>query len=206
VIEKDSVMKTKVCNDCRIEKPHSYFGYDKQNTDNKLGHCKQCAAKRVGVRRKTKDGVILTIFCSQKLHSKARNHQPPTYTGKELRDWILAQPIFHELYDKWVGSGYSRWEKPSCDRIDDYKGYSFDNIRLITFRENNERGHSDRVCGINNKMNRQVLRYDLNGNFIEEYYSTAQAGRGTGLPNTNIVKACRGKIKSCGGFIWKYKE
>jgi hypothetical protein len=46
---------------------------------------------------------------------------------------------FYELYNNWIDSGYKKSDKPSVDRIDDYKGYSFDNIQLMTWKENNKK-------------------------------------------------------------------
>ena len=51
-----------------------------------------------------------------------------------------------------------------------------------------------------------VLQFSKNGEFIAEYPSTHEAERQTGCYQTNICKCCKGKYKSAGGFIWKYKE
>ena len=51
-----------------------------------------------------------------------------------------------------------------------------------------------------------VLQFSKGGEFIAEYLSAHEAERNTGCYNSNIIKCCKGKYKSCGGFIWKYKE
>lgn len=51
-----------------------------------------------------------------------------------------------------------------------------------------------------------ILQFDKNNNFIKEWKSAAEAGRTLKLDNSSITKCLKGKIKSCGGFIWKYKE
>ena len=51
-----------------------------------------------------------------------------------------------------------------------------------------------------------VLQFSKDGEFIAEYPSTHEASRHIGCDNSGIIKCCKGKQKTCGGFIWKYKE
>lgn len=51
-----------------------------------------------------------------------------------------------------------------------------------------------------------ILQYSIDGNFIAEYPSTHEASRQTGCHQSDICKCCKGKLKTCGGYIWKYKE
>ena len=87
--------------------------------------------------KKTIDGLISKIYGQQKQSSKKRGHQPPTYSKELLHRWITAHVIFQELYDNWIASNYEKDLVPSVDRLDDSKGYSFDNIQLMTWKENN---------------------------------------------------------------------
>jgi hypothetical protein len=48
-----------------------------------------------------------------------------------------------------------------------------------------------------------VFQYDLNGNFIKEYTSAKDAKEKTGF---KIQNALTGRVKFCGGYIWKYKK
>ena len=86
--------------------------------------------------KKTKTGVINTMYGSQRGLSRKREHHLPRYTHQELKEWCFKQPIFHKLYRNWVKSGYYKMAKPSCDRLDNSKGYTFDNLRIVTFHEN----------------------------------------------------------------------
>jgi group I intron endonuclease len=51
-----------------------------------------------------------------------------------------------------------------------------------------------------------ILQYDTKGNFIKEYPSAIQAEKETHVKRDNISHALRGKTKSAGGFIWKFKK
>ena len=56
------------------------------------------------------------------------------------------------------------------------------------------------------KYKQSVLQYDLNKNFIKEYPSLKSASETCRTTNSAISRCCRGKYKSAGGYIWKYKE
>ena len=63
----------------------------------------------------------------------------------------------------------------------------------------------------NNKISQSkgvngILQFSKDGEFIAEYPSIMDAERHTGCNHENICKCCKGKLKTCGGFIWKYKE
>ena len=80
-----------------------------------------------------------TVYQSQKTNSRHRGHDEPTYTRQELQDWIIAQPHFETLYQDYIASDYNKWKCPSVDRIDNTKGYSMDNIELMTWKQNSEK-------------------------------------------------------------------
>ena len=52
-----------------------------------------------------------------------------------------------------------------------------------------------------------MLQYSLGGEFIKEWPNAHAASHGLGMRiNGDIGLVCKGKKKSAGGFIWKYKE
>ena len=51
-----------------------------------------------------------------------------------------------------------------------------------------------------------VLQLDKNDNILNEYKSVNEAARQTGCDSSAISKVCRGKLRTTGGFKWKYKE
>lgn len=42
------------------------------------------------------------------------------------------------------------------------------------------------------------------GKIVQMFPSASEAGRETGLCDSSIVKCCKGKLKTCGGFSWRY--
>lgn len=57
-----------------------------------------------------------------------------------------------------------------------------------------------------NNPSKSVLQFSKDGEFIAEYPSAHEAERQTGCNQGNICRCCKGKLKSTGGFIWKYKK
>ena len=55
-------------------------------------------------------------------------------------------------------------------------------------------------------LKRIVKQYNLENKFIQEFSSMALASAETKTNYGSIANCCRGKIKSAGGFIWKYDD
>ena len=51
-----------------------------------------------------------------------------------------------------------------------------------------------------------VMQFDKSNNFISEYLSLTEASNKTGCSIGDICSCCKGKLKSAGGFIWRYKN
>lgn len=152
----------------------------------------------------TEQGVIYKLYKDSLYSCKKRKLEPPLYTHYELIDWMYENG-FKAIYDKWVESGYDTTLKPSLDRLDDYKTYSFDNIRLITWGENRAKGHQQRREGIgkHGALCKAVDCYK-DGELIATYISAAKAAEELSLDHTNITKVCNGKRQSCGGYTFTY--
>ena len=51
-----------------------------------------------------------------------------------------------------------------------------------------------------------VVQYDLHGNKINKYKNNTMAQKETGISCSAISQVCLGKIKTAGGFIWRYGD
>lgn len=101
--------------------------------------------------------------------------------------------------------------KLQVNHIDEDKlNNRLDNLNLMTCKENNNWGtRIERfIKKIRNhkSMSKSVLQFDKNGNFIKEWISANEVGRILKLHQPNISRCCKGERKTCGGFIWRYKE
>ena len=61
-----------------------------------------------------------------------------------------------------------------------------------------------RIERISKRRSKTVLQYDLEGNFIREWKSTAECGR-NGFCQSSVADCCRGKLKKHKDSIWRYK-
>ncbi len=198
-------MENRICKRCNISKPLADYQKHVRVTVGWSYKCKICKKEEQQIRGYTKEGVIATIYNSQKQSSKSRGHTPPEYSLNELKEATLAMPLFDTLYQTWVDSGYDTLLKPSYDRENDYIGYTKDNIELKTWGENKDKGYKDRRNGINNKVSKEVIQLTLDGEIVNTFVSTHSASRITGFNRGSIASACRGTLKTCSGFKWNYK-
>ena len=202
---KELVMKT--CSICNNKKPLSEFHIRRRSHDGLTPHCKECH-KIIGRKaRRTKHGLIVKIYSHQSDKSKLREHPAPDYTRIELRGYLYSQPRFHMLFDLWKLSGYNRKLTPSLDRLDDYKPYTFSNIRLVTWDENNKKAYSDRKNGINNKVSKAVIGVHKDTGEVVEFHFAHQAEREIGVNSGNLTGCCVGRrgYGHAGGYKWSYK-
>ena len=137
------------------------------------------------------------IYRGQKSRSKRRGHTPPSYTVKELKEWVMSNPEFHVMYDNWVRLDYQTSYRPSIDRVDNSIGYTMANIRLVTWNENMVKGAIDR---------QRLIAQTVKGtdDIIEIYSSLTEASLYTGAAICNIQKTASGQRKSAGGYGWMY--
>ena len=192
------------CNNCQTVKPLNDFSKDKSRKDGIRADCKKCNVERATSLSRTQNGLVGKIYSHQKKSSEKRCHHLPLYTLDELKAWVFSQANFYRLYDAWVDSGYNTELRPSIDRLDDYVGYSFDNIRLTTWENNKAKCYMDTKNGLNNKQNKAVRQYTKDMVFIAEYYSIAEASRRVGVVRSCIYRVASGLRKHCKNFIWEY--
>ena len=121
--------------------------------------------------------------------------------------------------------------KPEIDHINTIKtdntvflnedgsiNYEKTNLRWTTRKENinnpltktkmriNARKPSKGKYGKKHHRSKPIIQYDKDGNFIREWDCANDVERVLGISNKHIGSVCLGKRKSCGGYIWKYKN
>ena len=70
-----------------------------------------------------------------------------------------------------------------------------------------ELAHKNRSAstkGANNPSARPVRQLDKNGELIENFAYATLAAKKYNLDLSSIIKCCRGKQKTCGGYRWEY--
>lgn len=72
------------------------------------------------------------------------------------------------------------------------------------FTEEHKNKLSEAMTGKHNRPQKSVLQLSINGELIAEYPSSYEAERQTGCNKGHICSCCKGKRKTCGGYIWMY--
>lgn len=196
----------KKCFKCGIKKELVDFYSHRMTSDGLLGKCKDCTKKDVSSSKvnydKTEKGVLRVIYKTQKSNSKKREFCEVLYSKEEFVKWMYKNN-YKFLYDKWVESGYEKDKKPSVDRLNDFKGYSFDNIRLVTWMDNRKKQYEDIRNGVGTGGLRVKALYKFSKykNIISIYVSYSSAVRDVGYSLEYQIK----NKKTCrNGFFWSY--
>lgn len=194
----------KCCKNCSITKSITEYSLAHSTKDGYSHQCKMCKAQHSRNYYKTLAGVISGIYNCQLQSSRTRLHPAPTYSKQELTTWLYSQNV-EILFNNWVSSNHNTNLRPSVDRIDSTRPYSFDNIRLVTWKENNSAAAEERkTCKHVTKQNKKIEQLTLDGLHVETYLSQAHAARTTGFCRTNINHTCQGHREAAHGFLWRH--
>lgn len=158
-------------------------------------------------------GVCKRLWHHNTKNSIKRGHPAPTYSQQELEDWITSQPNFNDLYQEWVDSDFNQFSSVSIDRLDNSKGYSFENIQLVSFQVNCDNAYRDvrhKVLHNPTLLNgghRAVTRFTLKGTPICSYISMSAAAEYLGSDrHQSISSCCLGKKLYWRDSLWCYSN
>lgn len=123
------------------------------------------------------------------------NHSAYKYYGGK---GIICLINYEDLKTLWFRDKAYLMKKPSIDRKDSNKNYTFENCQFLELSINSAKRNIE-------GMIKSILQYDLEGNFIKKYDSITNACKKLGIDKSCISKCAKNKRKSAGGYIWKYK-
>jgi len=125
--------------------------------------------------------------CNNKNHPKYYR-----YGGRGIK-FLLTK---YQIEFLWNKDKAYEMKKPSIDRKDNDGNYELSNCRFIELSENSKK----------NSRTKAVLQYDLDNNFINEYFSIGEASRQLKIPASNISNCLLGNRNTAKGFKWRYKN
>ena len=119
---------------------------------------------------------------------KEKNREKGNLTAQWIVDNIFSQPCAH--------CGKTGWDVIGCNRLDNSKPHTMDNVEPCCEECNKDLGYS--------VQSKKVYQYDLENNLIAIYSSTGEAARKTGCSQAHIAACCRGERKTHKGYKWSY--
>jgi hypothetical protein len=190
----------KRCYRCGKIKPLEEFNKNKSKPSGHGDECRECKNELDTQYRRTEIGLISKIYGTQKKSSSRRGHLAPTYSKAQLIDFMYKNNYI-ELYTTWVSSEYDTNLVPSIDRINRNLPYTLENIQLVTWEFNNQKGREESK----ETYSKRVQQYSRSGELLTIYPSIKEASRVTGLDPNTISENAKGLRKNfISPFIWKF--
>lgn len=91
------------------------------------------------------------------------------------------------------------------NHIDENKlNCNLENLNSFTPKENCNYGYRNKKMG--DKHKKPIIQFDMDDRVIKLWDCAKNAAVELGIDNASISKCCKGKLKSSGGYIWKYLD
>lgn len=151
----ESCLTTKRCSSCSSVLPLSYFSINRQSKDGLQNKCKQCDRAYQATRRKEKRLECLAygreyqkkrrenfeyrlkMLLNSSKQRAAQKNREHTITLEDIKALYPVDgkcPVFGIVLE--FGNAGFRENSPSIDRIDSSKGYTPENIQIISWKAN----------------------------------------------------------------------
>lgn len=150
--------------------------------------------------RRSKGGLIRNMYSHIKNRS-IKNNWHLYFSSNEFYNWCFEQPIFHDLFNKWVLNDYLKDIKPSVDRINCLLPYEFCNMQIVTFIYNRRKGEKEKLI----LWGKPIKMISPNGE-ISLFTSTKECSEKTGLRRPNISAVLTGIRNHHKGFKFLYQN
>lgn len=150
--------------------------------------------------RKTYPGLIAKMFDAIRERSKNRWKEQIGFTIYEFKAWLIENKG-RERFKEWKDSGFKNGMTPSVDRLDPRLPYTFNNMQLITGRENIDKGRKETIYF----KGKRIKQMSKSGKLLNTYRSSIEASVATGI-KPRLIQASARTGSVTGGYRWEYYE
>lgn len=151
--------------------------------------------------RESVKGVLTNIYDHLRRRNRDKFGEELPFSLVEFQKRYEKDKKFVKLYTCWKESEYQYYKKPSIDRKNPDKPYSFENMEIMTWEENRRKGEKER-----SRITTSVSMFSIDGEHIADFKSIKEAVAKTGLNQSGITSCCTGRYRSTGGYVFKYKS
>ena len=150
--------------------------------------------------RHTEKGLLTNLYQKLKSRNAKKGYGELNFSLDDFKNWSEGIENFHRLFQIWCFDDYSKESKPSVDRIDPTKGYTFENMQWLSWSENYYKG----IAEVAKKKEKPILMYK-DGFLLGKFRSLKEAQYFLGLSsNGNISENLRGTRTTVKGFNFEY--
>lgn len=188
-------IEEKLCYKCMEWHPLDSFGSDKNAWDGLQHECKECRKKHTN----TKMGRAAYLLNGYNKEDEKRGRGKGDLTAKWIVDNIFSKPCVH--------CGESDWRKIGCNRLDNSKPHTKNNVEPCCKECNDKLGLEYRKSI--SKLGRPLKKvYQINmetKEIVKCWNSAKEAADVSGFSQTCISNVANGKSKKHKGYRWSYK-
>ena len=149
-------------------------------------------------KRPASELIFLTPTAHRQLHYKGVPKSEAT--KKAMSDAKKGVPL-SEDHKKAIGKAHKG--VPLSEEHKKAVSEALKGVSRGPMSEAHKKAISGAMKGVNAK---KVLQLTKSGEFIREWPSLREAERELGIAQSSICSCCNGKLKSAGGYVWKYPE
>lgn len=150
---------------------------------------------------KTKNGRANNLLCAYRANDKKYGRGECTLTAEWIVENIFSKPCAH--------CGENDWRKIGCNRLDNSKPHTVDNVEPCCKKCNDALGRIE----LNKVQSKQVDQISPTDGEIIRTWNSAADTRSLGFNPSSVTVCCRGgrinkgkweSRKTYKGYIWKY--
>lgn len=136
----------------------------------------------------TLEGRAENLIRCYKKEDQKNNRGEGDLTAQWIVDNIMNKPCVH--------CGKTSWKVIGCNRLDNSKPHTMDNVEPCCFKCNLDMWGKE--------VAKKIYQYTLDNELVKVWDSTSECGR-SGYNRCSVKDCCKGRLKKHKGYKWSYE-